>query len=89
MVHNLLDAPLLESYRDLYSRFLSNDIDARGHRHDLGSHVQQRTQEENVCQIMWPSEYVEGLLKVFPGGTEERERERERERALFSPLGAY
>ena len=46
----------LQVYRDLYDRFLRGDIDARGHRHDLGSHAPQRVStEENVCQIMWPS----------------------------------
>ena len=60
-VSDLLSSEELLAYQSLYSAFLSGAIDAGRHRHDLGSHEAQKTAEENVCQIMWPSEYVDIL----------------------------
>lgn len=63
-ITDLLEPSVLQRYQQLYSQFLDGKIDARKHRHDLGSHEEQRSKDnENVCQIMWPSEYV-SLFKV-------------------------
>jgi len=61
-LENLLEPALVESYRGFYSRFLDGTIDSSAHRHDLGSHAEQKQKStENVTQIMWPSDYIEGL----------------------------
>eukprot|EP00045_Choanoeca_perplexa_P005346 m.45102 g.45102 ORF g.45102 m.45102 type:complete len:301 (-) comp13072_c0_seq1:1023-1925(-) len=63
-VDQLLDASLLTTYQDLYSRFLSGEIDSSRHRHDLGSHNEaQQSDCENVLQVMWPSDYVQHLAE--------------------------
>eukprot|EP00048_Salpingoeca_helianthica_P020728 m.8146 g.8146 ORF g.8146 m.8146 type:complete len:286 (-) comp5176_c0_seq1:38-895(-) len=63
-IDQLLDKEMVAPYRDLYARFIAGDIDASKHRHDLGNHVaQQQKKEENVCQIMWPSDYIPGILE--------------------------
>jgi hypothetical protein len=64
-LENLLEPDLLETYQDFYSRFLDGTIDSSAHRHDLGSHAEQKQKDtENVTQIMWPSDYIEGLQQV-------------------------
>lgn len=60
----MLDSTLLKEYQEVYTRFLSGDIDSSRHRHDLGSHNEpQQTSTENVVQVMWPSDYVEHLAQ--------------------------
>lgn len=52
----------LSVYQTLYDKFLSGAIDSSAHRHDLGSHAGVREDgAENICQIMWPSDYIEHL----------------------------
>ncbi|WP_211346454.1 phytanoyl-CoA dioxygenase family protein [Actinokineospora cianjurensis] len=52
----LLSAAEVESYRDLYDRFLRGEIDSGDKRSDLGSHAPRRDGvAENITQIMWPS----------------------------------
>eukprot|EP00794_Sanderia_malayensis_P009715 gene9715-10702_t len=64
IVFNLLDAEMVEYYRGIYGKMLDGRIDTIKHRHDLGSHEKRRKEaQENVCQIMWPSEYLENLTK--------------------------
>jgi len=59
VIENLIDEENAKIYANLYSKFLSGEIDARAHRHDLGSNEPQKlTSDENICQIMWPSDYV-------------------------------
>ncbi|CAH1782921.1 unnamed protein product [Owenia fusiformis] len=63
-VNNILTEDEVRIYKDIYTRMLSGEIDTRRHRHDLGNHVKQVSiNQENICQIMWPSEYIEDLLK--------------------------
>ncbi|MFD7920623.1 phytanoyl-CoA dioxygenase family protein [Streptomyces sp. NPDC059740] len=46
----------LETYRNIYDRLLSGDIETGDKRSDLGSHVPRREGvRENITQIMWPS----------------------------------
>ena len=48
----------------MYQKFLTGSINASAHRHDLGGFLGPKlTTGENVCQIMWPSDYVENLAK--------------------------
>ncbi|XP_013411609.1 phytanoyl-CoA dioxygenase domain-containing protein 1 homolog [Lingula anatina] len=64
VVHNLLDNDSLEIYQEIYDKLLSGEIDASKHRHDLGSHEKRKVvDQENVCQIMWPSVYLPGLAQ--------------------------
>ena len=51
----------VDVYRGMYDDLVSGRIDAGAHRHDLGSNeAQKRDDDENVCQIMWPSDYFHG-----------------------------
>jgi len=59
VIQNLIDEANVKIYTNLYSKFLSGEIDAGAHRHDLGSNEPQKiSSDENICQIMWPSDYV-------------------------------
>jgi len=62
-IDNLLDEQTTEVYASLYSKFLSKEINAESHRHDLGSFKESKDNKENVCQIMWPSLYINSLLE--------------------------
>jgi len=72
VVEQLLDDKEdIHVYADLYNRFLTGEINASTHRHDLGSNEPQKlSQDENVCQIMWPSEYV----RLYHGPLHERSK---------------
>lgn len=55
-VGQLLTAEEVETYRGIYDRFLSGEIESGDKRSDLGSHVGEREGgRENITQIMWPS----------------------------------
>jgi ectoine hydroxylase-related dioxygenase (phytanoyl-CoA dioxygenase family) len=59
VVEELISEQEVQVYLDLYNKFVSREIDAGAHRHDLGSNEPQKLpSDENVCQIMWPSDYV-------------------------------
>lgn len=63
MIRDILNEEEVEIYRKIYDRFLSGDINASSHRHDLGSHLNKKVEKsENICQIMWPSKFVADLL---------------------------
>lgn len=52
----LLAEEEVETYRDVYDRFLSGEIESGDKRSDLGSHVPRNEGvRENITQIMWPS----------------------------------
>ena len=60
MLENILSLTELEPYNCLYDDVVSGKIDAERHRHDLGSHVTPvEGRRENICQIMWPSLYLD------------------------------
>lgn len=61
VVENLISEEDLKRYRDIYNGMLCGTIDASTHRHDLGNITERKTESENICQIMWPSIYVENL----------------------------
>nr|XP_039261737.1 probable alpha-ketoglutarate-dependent hypophosphite dioxygenase [Styela clava] len=63
-IKDILNNEELETYRNVYDQLLSGEIDAATHRHDLGNHLDQKVKNtENICQIMWPSLFVENLLQ--------------------------
>jgi phytanoyl-CoA hydroxylase len=62
VVEALLGPDEIAWYRDLYDRLLSGEIDAGVRRGDLGAGAERRMEHvENITQIMWPSDLVEGL----------------------------
>ncbi|EDO48247.1 predicted protein [Nematostella vectensis] len=63
VVHGLIDKDFVEIYKDVYMKLLNGEIDTRRHRQDLGCNEPQKTQVENICQIMWPHLYVPSLME--------------------------
>eukprot|EP00117_Sycon_ciliatum_P040360 scpid53446/ scgid3887/ Phytanoyl-CoA dioxygenase domain-containing protein 1 len=62
VIEDVLDQEELDVYKEIYRQLMEGEIDSSSHRHDLGSHVEQKQKgAENVCQIMWPSVYVDQL----------------------------
>lgn len=61
VIESLIGNKELSAYEEIYNRMLSGEIDTSAHRHDLGNTSEQKTEHENICQIMWPSVYVRGL----------------------------
>ena len=46
--------------------FMSGKLDASDHRHDLGSHNEQKIKgQENITQIMWPSLYFQKVERII------------------------
>ena len=65
VVPNLLNDLELDLYRDMYDQFMSGEIDASAHRHDLGSNEERKQKsDENISQIMWPSDYINNIVRV-------------------------
>ena len=49
---------------------MSGKLDASDHRHDLGSHNDQKIKgQENITQIMWPSLYFQKVVGQFIYGS--------------------
>ncbi|MFT3827474.1 MAG: phytanoyl-CoA dioxygenase family protein [Chitinophagaceae bacterium] len=63
IVEDIITATELKEYRELYDRFLSGDIDTGKNRSDLGVGLGDNKKVENITQIMWPSDFVPGLLQ--------------------------
>jgi phytanoyl-CoA hydroxylase len=62
VVEGLLAPDEIAWYQDVYDRLLSGEIDAGMRRGDLGAGTESRKEHvENITQIMWPSDLVEGL----------------------------
>jgi ectoine hydroxylase-related dioxygenase (phytanoyl-CoA dioxygenase family) len=62
VVEGLLGPDEIAWYWDVYDRLLSGEIDAGVRRGDLGAAAERRQEHvENITQIMWPSDLVEGL----------------------------
>jgi len=60
VLENALTKEELRPYARLYDDILDGQINTAKHRHDLGSHAPLREgQKENICQVMWPSKYLE------------------------------
>ncbi|WP_073785090.1 MULTISPECIES: phytanoyl-CoA dioxygenase family protein [unclassified Streptomyces] len=61
----LLSTEEVRTYRDIYDRFLSGEIESGDKRSDLGSHEPRRGGgQENITQIMWPSALHEPLREM-------------------------
>jgi len=59
-IENLLSREEVKEYIKLTDDILLGNINANKHRHDLGSHAKLKEgHKENICQVMWPSEYME------------------------------
>ncbi|XP_078572366.1 putative alpha-ketoglutarate-dependent hypophosphite dioxygenase [Branchiostoma floridae x Branchiostoma japonicum] len=64
VVQNLIGMEEVKVYRDVYRRMVQGEIDTSLHRHDLGNQDDRKLPNvENICQIMWPSTYVQNLDK--------------------------
>lgn len=65
VVENLLSEAEIGTYRAIYDDFLSGKIDAGVNRSDLGAGLgKDEKKVENITQIMWPSDFVEGILSM-------------------------
>lgn len=61
VIEDIISADEVENYRWIYDRFLSGAIDTGKNRSDLGAGLGDNKKVENITQIMWPSDFVEGL----------------------------
>src|SRR5690606_6340253 len=62
VIENLISKDQVDTYQDIYNRFLSGEIETGKNRVDLGVGLGESTQVENITQIMWPSDFVPELL---------------------------
>ncbi len=62
VVEQLIDHEETEAYRKIYNAFLQGEIDAGANRSDLGIGLGDNKSVENITQIMWPSDFVPGIL---------------------------
>ena len=64
IIPGLVNESIVEEYATIYDRLL--DLEStKAHRHDLGSHAsktEENDSSENICQLMWPSNYDSSLL---------------------------
>jgi ectoine hydroxylase-related dioxygenase (phytanoyl-CoA dioxygenase family) len=63
-VNNIITAEEVASYKAIYDDFLSGKIEVGSNRSDLGDGLGKKEARENITQIMWPSEFVPGLLEM-------------------------
>eukprot|EP01083_Nonionella_stella_P077228 210762_1 len=62
IVPSIIDPDNLPIYQQMYDDFITNKINAKLHRHDLGSTEQRHNEKiENIMQIMWPTRYIANL----------------------------
>jgi phytanoyl-CoA hydroxylase len=62
VVEALLGPDEISWYREVYDRLLSGEVDSGSRRGDLGADGDRRREGvENITQIMWPSDMVDGL----------------------------
>ena len=66
VVENVLSPEEVLFYRNLYEKFLSNEIDASRYRSDLGGHLEDKKKDnrENITQIMLVSRLMPSLLEM-------------------------
>ncbi|SDT19087.1 phytanoyl-CoA dioxygenase family protein [Actinoplanes derwentensis] len=65
VIDSILTPDEVETYRAIYDRFISGDIESGDKRSDLGSHVPRKDAErENITQIMWPSDLYKQLIEM-------------------------
>ncbi|HEX4813094.1 MAG TPA: phytanoyl-CoA dioxygenase family protein [Nonomuraea sp.] len=64
VLDGLLDDQEVRTYREIYERFLSGEIDAGDKRSDLGAGAGPNTAAENITQIMWPSDLYPAIRSL-------------------------
>lgn len=63
VVENVITAEAVQQYRHVYDSFLNGTIDSGKNRSDLGVGLGDSKTVENITQIMWPSDFVPGILE--------------------------
>jgi phytanoyl-CoA hydroxylase len=64
VVEDIITPEEVEQYKQIYDDFLSGKIAVGANRSDLGANLGDNKKVENITQIMWPSEFVPGLLDL-------------------------
>lgn len=65
VVENIINAVELAHYQSIYDDFLNEKINASANRSDLGTDGKTGDKKvENITQIMWPSDFVNGILSM-------------------------
>lgn len=64
VVENIITPDEVEHYKAIYDDFLSKKIEVGANRSDLGDGLGKNNNKENITQIMWPSDFVEGILEM-------------------------
>ena len=64
VLENIITMEDVAYYRNIYDDFLSGKIDSGKNRSDLGAELGNAQNTENITQIMWPSDFVEGITDM-------------------------
>ena len=64
VVEDIITKDEVETYKAIYDDFLSGKIAVGKNRSDLGDGIGKNDTRENITQIMWPSEFVPGLVDM-------------------------
>ncbi len=64
VVADIITPDEVTAYKAMYDDFLSGRIAVGKNRSDLGDGIGKNDTRENITQIMWPSEFVPGLLEM-------------------------
>ncbi len=64
VIEDIISSDLVESYCGIYDQFLDGSIDTGSNRSDLGVGLGTNDKVENITQIMWPCDFVPGLLQM-------------------------
>jgi ectoine hydroxylase-related dioxygenase (phytanoyl-CoA dioxygenase family) len=62
VVENIISEDEVQEYRKIYDQLLDGTIDTGKNRSDLGAGMGKNGKVENITQIMWPSDFVPGIL---------------------------
>ena len=63
-VVDLINPETLSVYQKVYNNFLNGEIDTGNNRTDLGDNISSKQSHESITQIMWPSDFVMGMLDM-------------------------
>ncbi len=63
-VENLISPENVNEYLSICQDLLSGKIDTGKNRSDLGAELGANKNVENITQIMWPSDFVPGILEM-------------------------
>ncbi|MET4546205.1 phytanoyl-CoA hydroxylase [Pedobacter africanus] len=63
-VEDIITPEEVEQYKAIYNDFLSEKIDVGANRSDLGDGLGKNRAKENITQIMWPSDFVNELIRM-------------------------